>query len=230
MEEISRISWPEFMLHASGGAKYWPRLYSAFPKYQFGAFNTKGKLVAAGWSLPLKFDGSPEELPDEGWDWAMITGFEGEDQDVPPNVQSALAIVVHPDHRGEHLSTIIVERMKEIGQSENLRALIAPVRPNLKTRYPLIPMDRYIRWRDSDGLPFDPWMRVHARLGARVVKACNRAMQIYGTVEKWQSWSGMKFPESGSYVVPGALMPVELDIENDTGTYIEPNVWMWHER
>ncbi len=38
----------------------------------------------------------------------------------------------------------------------------------------------------------------------------------------------MRFPESGQYIVPGALVPVEIDRENDTGRYVEPNVWMKH--
>lgn len=38
----------------------------------------------------------------------------------------------------------------------------------------------------------------------------------------------MRFPESGKYVVPGALEPVVIDIESDIGLYIEPNVWMYH--
>jgi hypothetical protein len=28
--------------------------------------------------------------------------------------------------------------------------------------------------------------------------------------------------------VPGALEPVEMDVEADTGVYVEPNVWMHH--
>ncbi len=36
----------------------------------------------------------------------------------------------------------------------------------------------------------------------------------------------MKFPESGEYVVEGALCPVSIDRENNLGTYIEPNVWI----
>jgi hypothetical protein len=38
----------------------------------------------------------------------------------------------------------------------------------------------------------------------------------------------MAFPESGRYVVPGALVPVEIDRERDTGRYEEPGVWMRH--
>ena len=34
--------------------------------------------------------------------------------------------------------------------------------------------------------------------------------------------------ESGSYLVPGALVPVEMDVGKDRGVYVEPNAWMFH--
>ena len=53
-------------------------------------------------------------------------------------------------------------------------------------------------------------------------------MRIPGTVAQWEEWTGVAFPESGPYVVPGALVPVEIDRERDEGLYVEPNVWMVH--
>ena len=38
----------------------------------------------------------------------------------------------------------------------------------------------------------------------------------------------MRFPESGRYVVPGALEPIEVGREKDIGLYVEPNVGMRH--
>jgi hypothetical protein len=38
----------------------------------------------------------------------------------------------------------------------------------------------------------------------------------------------MTFPETGADVVPGALVPVEIDRERDEGLCVEPNVWMVH--
>ena len=53
-------------------------------------------------------------------------------------------------------------------------------------------------------------------------------MRVEGSVSDWESWTGMRFPETGHYVVPGALVPVAIDVERDTGLYLEPNVWMVH--
>jgi hypothetical protein len=38
----------------------------------------------------------------------------------------------------------------------------------------------------------------------------------------------MAFPETGPYVIPEALVPVEIDRERDLGRYVEPNVWVRH--
>ena len=54
-------------------------------------------------------------------------------------------------------------------------------------------------------------------------------MYIPGTIRDWESWTGMTFPQSGEYLVPGALQPVHMDVENDRGEYIEPNIWILHE-
>ncbi len=60
------------------------------------------------------------------------------------------------------------------------------------------------------------------------MKVCHASMHIAGTVSDWENWTGMRFPESGDYVVPEALVPIRINREADTGLYLEPNVWMHH--
>jgi hypothetical protein len=100
----------------------------------------------------------------------------------------------------------------------------------MKDRYPLAPMERYVRWTREDGGPVDPWMRAHWRLGAETLRVIPRAIVIAGTVAEWEDWTAMRFPDSGDYVVPGALQPVRIDRERDEGRYEDPNVWMRHDR
>jgi len=84
-----------------------------------------------------------------------------------------------------------------------------------------------MHWTREDGLPFDPWIRLHTRLGAEILGIAARSLDISGSVEEWESWTGMRFPEDRDYVVPGALVPVRF--EGGVGRYVEPNVWMRHE-
>jgi hypothetical protein len=48
-----------------------------------------------------------------------------------------------------------------------------------------------------DGSPFDPWIRVHTQMGARIGPAIPRSLQITGTVGEWESWTELRFPETG---------------------------------
>jgi len=38
----------------------------------------------------------------------------------------------------------------------------------------------------------------------------------------------LKFPQSGKYIIPGALNPMEMDVEKDDGNYVEPNIRVIH--
>jgi hypothetical protein len=51
-------------------------------------------------------------------------------------------------------------------------------------------------------------------------------MTVPGSVEAWEAWTGLRFPEDGDYVVAGGLVPVQ--VRDDRGLYVEPNVWMRH--
>lgn len=222
--------WPEFMLH-DPVADYLDACYEKLPEYQFVLVadpDNTGETVALGNAIPLLWQDDLENLPDDGWDWALTKGINEVGEKDKPNILCALQAVVFGEYRGQGISRAVVAAMKQIAQKHDLDGLIAPVRPNLKGAYPLIDIEKYIRWTDKSGRPFDPWLRVHHNLGAGIIKACRSAMRISGSVAEWESWAKMKFPASGTYIVPGALVPVEIDRESNIGTYVEPNVWMHH--
>lgn len=228
-DEIVLLSWPEFMLQDPVAGKYFGRLYEKFPEYQFCMIdNENDTVLSAGNCMPIHYDGTPDDLPDKGWDWALQKGFEDNLTGVSPNMLCALSITIHPAYRDKGLSRKMLQIMKEIGRSKNLKTLIAPVRPFLKSVYPLIPIEKYIKWRNENDLPFDAWLRVHERDGGRIIKCCHQSMRITGTVSEWEKWTGQKFPESGTYTIYGALVPIKIDREANGGEYIEPNVWMYH--
>jgi hypothetical protein len=102
------------------------------------------------------------------------------------------------------------------------------VRPSWKERYPLVAIERYAAWRRGDGRLFDPWLRVHERLGADVLRPEPRSLGITSSVGEWEAWTGLAFPESGEYVFPGGLAPLAVDRDADRGSYWEPNIWMRH--
>ena len=131
-----------------------------------------------------------------------------------------------PQYRGFGIAEAILRRLAAVAAGHGLDALVAPVRPTWKERYPLVALDRYAGWRRGDGLPYDPWLRTHERLGGEFLGMAPRSMTISGGRSEWEEWTGMVFPEDGNYVVPGALVPVHF--KNGRGVYVEPNIWVRH--
>lgn len=225
VERLSAGGWPEFLVH--GDMTHAARLYDDFAGYQILLCEPGGRLIALGHTIPFEWSGDPDDLPmrmAEIMDGAVETYHARR----TPNALSALAAVVSPDHQGRGLSAQILLSMRSLAREHGLNSLVAPVRPTLKSAYPLAPFERYVTWRRDDGSPLDPWLRVHHRLGAEFLRVMPQSLLVTGSVSEWEEWTRMAFPESGRYVVPGALQPVAIDRKRDVGRYEDPNVWMRH--
>ncbi len=227
-EQVKKKVWPEFMFHDPVAGAYWKHLRLDFASTNFALKDAAGAIVAVGHAAPLRWDKPLDALPDGGWDAVLTQAVEDHRAGREPNVMTALEASVVPDHRGTGVSRRVIGEMRVLAAERGFRTLIAPVRPSMKAQYPLTPMERYVGWKNREGLPFDPWVRTHARMGARIVKVAPESMRIPARVAEWEERTGMSFPESGDYIVPGALVPVQIDRERDVGLYVEPNVWMAH--
>ena len=220
--------WPEYNMHGDVLNRWWPHLDEDLPEFQFVLYDeTRDEVVAEGHTGPLWWNGSDAELPD-GIDEAIEQIFARIRAGQPKNTLCALAAESPREGRRRGLAEQLLNAMREIGERQGLTHMVAPVRPSLKERYPLTAIERYVRWRRSDGQLFDPWMRIHERLGARVATPIPKSLQITGTVPEWETWTGIEFPESGDYVFPEGLAPVHIDRSTDRGSYWEPNIWMVH--
>jgi hypothetical protein len=221
--QVTRDVIPEYNNHGDVLGRYWGRLTEERPDFQFHLVGEGDEILARARSIPVRWDGTIDDLP-AGIDGAIARGFD----EGGANVLCALVSMVPRALQGRGLSALAVRAMRELASRHGLSALIAPVRPSWKERYPLTPLERYVGWRRDDGFLFDPWMRVHERLGATIVKTEPHSLRITGTVGEMKEWTGMTFPETGDYWFPGGLATLAIDREEDRGSYWEPNVWMQH--
>ncbi|HSL64652.1 MAG TPA: hypothetical protein VK874_08340 [Gaiellaceae bacterium] len=215
--------WPEYNLHGDVLNRYWGRLDEEFPDFQAAVVDDEDEVVGELHSVPIAWDGRAAGLP-VGIDGAIEDAFERPGRDA----LCALAAEVLPARRGAGLAERFLAELAGLARRNGIGVLLAPLRPSLKERYPLASIERYAAWARDDGLPFDPWLRTHVRAGGEVLLAEPRSLQITGTVEEWEEWVGMEFPESGEYVFPGGLAPLSIDRDVDRGAYWEPNVWVLH--
>ncbi len=216
--------WPEFLLHDRCAPDLMGQAWKHFPQFDVRLLED-GTVAAGGWAVPLRWSGEAGELPD-GYDGALTSALDG--RGAVPDTLCVMATAVRPDRQRAGLAGQVITALRDRAAGAGLRRVVVPVRPTLKSRYPLTPMADFAGWARPDGLHLDPWIRTHQRLGAEILCPAPRSMIVTGTIAEWQDWTGMAFPQTGQYVVPGALDLVEMDAERDSGSYTETNLWMRH--
>ncbi len=223
-EQTLNDVWPEYNDHGNHTGSYFSSLYPRFPHLQCVFVDQRtGRFIARGRTIPFRWDGTLDDLQG-GID---SVGQRAISDPKEPNTLSALAAEVALDFQGSGLSRLVIQSMALMAAAAGLSPLVAPVRPSWKDRYPLTDIERYASWRREDGLLFDPWLRVHERLGASILRTEPRSLEIFAPVSDWTAWTGLLFPEDGEYVFPNGLAP--LTVTDGVGHYWEPNVWMLHE-
>jgi len=221
--------WPEFMRHDPFGDVFFGRLPEVFPQWQQLLLDDDDRVVGKVNAVPFPWDGTDDDLPDRGWDAVMERGFAAERGGVPATAVSLVEARLVPDLLGGGRSRSMLEAMAARVVDAGMVDLFGPVRPTGKHEHPHTPMSDYARVTRSDGLPADAWLRVHVRMGGRIVKVAPASMVIPGTVQDWREWTGLPFDESGDVVVPFACNSVHVDLAQDHVVYVEPNVWVHHD-
>ena len=220
--ELTKPTFPEYMNQSEVADLYWDRLYTDFADFQV-ALVDGDELLAEAHAVPLPWDGTLGDLP-SGWEDGFARGMTSER---PHTALMAIAISVAPSQQGRQLSSRMIRTFTDNARAEGLeQGVIAPVRPTWKERYPLIPIEQYAEWRRADGSHFDPWLRIHELVGGEIVALAPESMTIRGSAADWAEWTGMAFPDDGTYVFPGCLAPVTF--VDGVGTHVEPNAWVHH--
>jgi len=199
--ELVREGWPDWF--AWDGLERLGQVLRSFPDTQLLGFEGP-ELVAVANAVTVPFDRPLAQLPDTGWDWAVDSAGPG-----PTLV--ALAVTVAKAHRGRGFSRVMLKALADLRREQGCDRLVVAVRPNAKPRE--VSFDAWVAQTRSDGLPADPWLRTHVRLGAQVLHTCHRSMSL--------SWPASRGP------AVGLLAPVE--IRDGRAHYVEPNVWVVHQ-
>jgi GNAT superfamily N-acetyltransferase len=225
MQTLDAIAFPAFMA-ASDLAPLWSRVYAEFPEYQLALHDVDSDAhLAHANAVPLVWNGSYGDLPRTAVEMVERALFHKR-QGHRPNAAGALQAVVHPEFQGAGYSSSILRALAARTQTLGATHLFAPIRPSHKARYPLVRLGEYVSWQRPDGQPFDPWQRIHARLGATPVDVVDRWLTVSATPADWTRWTGQEFTMSGAYVLRGALVPVHIDLQRNVGRYVEPHLWM----
>ncbi|GAA3929323.1 hypothetical protein GCM10022244_42950 [Streptomyces gulbargensis] len=222
--------WPEFMLYDPVGWANMGRIARELPQYVLVATDAQGEVVARGFSVPFRLDADGRrDLPDRGWDEVLTWAFSDLRHGREADTVSAIEITVDTSALGRGISHRMLAALRENAAGLGFKELVAPVRPNGKHREAGASIHEYaFRTRASDGLPHDPWLRVHVRAGGTIEAVAPASMTVSGSLGQWRAWTGLPFDADGPVEVPGALVPVHCDASRGYAVYVEPNVWVRH--
>lgn len=227
INELNDSVWPDFMDGEKVMRTYWGFVEGTFPDYQLGIEND-GELLAAVNSAPIQIKDPVKMLDSGGIYWALRKISHDYMKGNKCNALVALQVMVTSQHRGKRLSYICVRELLNLAKEMRLKFLVIPLRPSRKYQYPLINIDEYITWKNKKGLPFDPWLRVHIKLGGKILNPCAGPI-VRAPKEKWAEWTKLDFCHSGQYVIPEGLDIINVTEENENLTYRQNNVWVIHQ-
>jgi GNAT superfamily N-acetyltransferase len=179
------------------------------------------ELVAFINAVQIAIDEGPS-FPKDGWFFALNAGVKK----TAPNCLCLLVANVDPSARGFGFSSILIQKSKQEALALGFDTLIAPVRPTLKHNFPMMPTDEYLAKRSKNGECFYPWIQLHEKLGGEILNVCAESVEILASLGKWREWTGLPLQTAGSHILPGGLVPLQIDLEKNLGIYREPNVWI----
>jgi hypothetical protein len=238
-ERSDARSWPEEQLERIFGDAFPPfivadevaEVYIGRVRESFGDLNimllADGEPVATGWGVPLRWSGVVTDLP-AGYTDATRRAVELRESGGEPDTFVICGAIVDRSRARQGVAGELIAALRDLEAASSLARVIAPVRPTLKSTYPLIPIATFAKWQRPDGLPLDPWLRTHVRAGGRIIATAPHSQTMTGTVAQWEAWTGLQLPSTGRYVVPNGMDTLYVDREIDLGVYAEPNVWVQH--
>lgn len=224
---VIQAGWGRFWVEDPVSKPLWSDLIPCFADFHFGLLDVRtNQLAGVGLTAPLAWNGAYSELLDRGWHWVLQQSLEDLRAGLEPHTLSAINAVILPSFRGRNLAETLVREMHRMTQRHGLRRFIAPLRPTQKEQYPLMSIEDYMDWRRPDGSPFDAWLRLQTRMGAEIVGAAERSIIIESTLEDWSDWTGLQFPYSGEYIIPGGAVPLQVDTQTGRGVLVSPSIWI----
>jgi len=137
--------------------------------------NGKSRLIGHGVMARIRWNGSLETLP-RGWADSVVQARIVADKAIgDADTMVGLFINVERDQKKSGAAEKIITLMKEVTGSLVMRDLIIPLRPPVRYQRAYVELDfeEFSSLVREDGQPLDYWVRVHVKVGAKVI-AVNR--------------------------------------------------------
>jgi GNAT superfamily N-acetyltransferase len=198
-------------------------LRNRHPDYILVAFDENGEVIGQMYGAPLF---SPDgEYPQGGWDDAVTQIRRTAALKLTPNMMTLLEVAVHPGRQRQGIASKLLMAAKRRAGELGFDRLMVPARPF--GRADQITGEVYEIAYRPDGLPADPWLRAHVRVGGRIERIMHRSMEITLSATRWAALTGQPLaidPDNPDRARAVGALTLLHRTEGDDWVYYDPNV------
>jgi len=87
--------------------------------------------------MPMNHEFSDEDLPENAFEWGMEKGLKDFKDGKEINAALGVQIIIPEEYQGKGISSLAVAEIKNMCVKMGIRKLVFPIRPTLKSRYPI---------------------------------------------------------------------------------------------
>ncbi|MFG3148823.1 GNAT family N-acetyltransferase [Streptomyces sp. NPDC048243] len=131
LKELFSEGFPEFISADRLVKEYIGRVREWFACLDLMLVDEHEVPVAAGWGVPIHWDGLTGTLP-TGYSQALVRAVEGREQGTEANTLVICGAVVTPSLKGRGLAGEILKALRRTAEEAGLVRIVAPVRPTMK--------------------------------------------------------------------------------------------------
>jgi len=193
-----------------------------------------GELIGHGVTTRINWDQSLDNLPN-GWQGAVRASYQNlQVGSTEPNTLVGLFIRIEDNFRQHGWAGNVIEQMKSVGRAAKISSLIIPLRPpsRYQKEYAAMPLAEFAALKRDDGQPRDHWVRLHVRLGAKIIGVCGASHQhAFPLKDFYQQIPSPPITQSGYALVQqrdGEWYNVYVDLEREFVLINQGCVWVQH--
>ncbi|MEZ5929899.1 MAG: hypothetical protein R3C55_15640 [Parvularculaceae bacterium] len=222
--ELEDDSFPAFLNEEPTWLSNQTEILTRFSDFHFFILDSDtGEAAAVNVNVPLCWDKMPSDLPTYNGllERCLVESRAGKHPTALVGILGAVA----PKYQGHGISNLLLTATSKILHEHAISSYLSPVRPSNKQLYPNFSFDEFLSWRTDDGDLVDPWLNHFIRIGAQRLGVAYDAITMTAPLTKWTEWTGMLFPVTGDYVIPGGHRLLRVDREKGVATYAEDHLW-----
>jgi hypothetical protein len=152
LEPLFGGAFPAFIAGDQDAKPYVSRVREWFADLDIFLVGPDGAPAAAGWGVPVRWDGTARDLP-AGYTDTIRRAVAGRERRDEPDTLVICGGIVSRGRTGQGLAAELITALRDLAPTAGWERVIAPVRPTLKPQYPLTPIDEFASWTRPDGAP-----------------------------------------------------------------------------